>query len=150
MKKAFRFFGWILAVGLIVGGVWKDYGPPLPDVAMPSWIEWCFGASKPVMAVVVAESSQPQLLTAAQTAWLISPKLRADAKAKGLDFHLVDPNQTDRDGKTPAELAPAIALAVKRGIPRLILVGPRGGLTDFLVPKDEATARARLQIGGGS
>ena len=145
MKRFLIATLWVIAIGLILAGVQIDYGPPIAD-----WpgVAWLWAADKPTRAIIVRESGDPLKLTTEQTAWIMSPKLRADCKAAGIKFYIVDPDEKDRDGKTPAELAPAIKRAVDKGLPRLILVGVRGGLQDYVLPTDEQAARKKIGIGG--
>jgi hypothetical protein len=117
---------------------WQDY--------VVSWVNVPEVAGKPVMAVVVVESSEATKLPKEVVAWINSPTLRKDCRASGLAFYQVDPDVKDRNGNTPTELAAAIKLAKTKGLPRLILVGPKGGVTDFVLPPDETSARKRLGL----
>lgn len=144
MSRYIHILAIALAVGLILGGVAIDYGPSLDS--LPG-ISSLYGG-KPSKAIVVRESGDAINLSQAQIAWIMSPALRADCRAAGIAFHVVDPQEADRDGNTPADLKAAIAKAESKGLPRLILVGTRGGLTDYVLPENEAAARKRLGIGG--
>ena len=138
---------WVLVTCLGMAASFVTFAPTAWQDYVASWIQ-VVPQSKIVKAIVVLESGDPNLLTKEQIAWLMSKKFRTDCKVAGIDFHpFVDPQEQDRDKKTPAELAPAIELATKRGLPRLILVGASGGLTDFVVPTDETAAR-KLILGG--
>jgi hypothetical protein len=105
------------------------------------------GSSKPAGVVVVVESSAVNALTQAQIAWLQSPKLRADLKAAKIAFARIDPDVKDKSGNTPAAYVPILA-RVKSKLPRVVLIGPRGGLTDHPLPADEAAARKLFGMGG--
>jgi hypothetical protein len=137
---------WI-GVLLIAYGAIGDKMPTITwDLPSVPGLEWF--ASKPKTAIVVRESADAAKLTKEQIAWLASPKIREDAKKAGLTFLIVDPDVKDKAGNTPADLAPAIAKAKAAGpLPRLILVGPRGGLTAYALPANDSTARARLGLG---
>lgn len=140
MRKSFLAFA---AAACIITGAAIDYGPTLDSVPGLSW----FAASKPALAIVVRESGDPLAITKAQAAWIMSPELRADCKAAGIAFYAVDPDVKDKTDNTPKELAAAIQRATAKGLPRLILVGSKGGITDFALPADEAAAHKRI-IGG--
>jgi hypothetical protein len=118
---------------LIAGGVVLDYGPDL------------FGGT-PKVAVVVRESADAAKLSQSQIAWINSPALRRDAAKAGISYLVADPNDVDRDGNTPAITKTAIERAKIKGIPRLVLIGPRGGVSDFVLPATEADARKRLGV----
>jgi hypothetical protein len=135
----------IAGLALLFGSFGVQYGPSAYD----SVAEWSglAASGKPVQAIVVRESLTVKTdFTSAQVAMLNSPKLRADAKVAGVAFLVVDPDVKDATGKTPAELTPAIERAKAKGLPRLITVGTRGGLMDYIVPTDEAAMRTRLGV----
>jgi hypothetical protein len=134
---------WAIAVGLMLAGCYIQF-PPVQEYAGQA-VSWLY-ASKPVTAVVVRETADAAKLTKEQIAWLSSPKLRADCKTAGVQFLVVDKDLVDAAGKTPPALAPAIERAKKAGLPRLILVGSRGGITDYALPATESDARKRLGI----
>jgi hypothetical protein len=137
-----RTFGWVVAIGLLIAGGVVQSGLPVADWVTAAWSS--LYESKPVVAVVVRESADTAKLTKEQIAWIGSPALRAAAKAAGVQFLVVDPDVVAADGKTPTALAPAIELAKKKGLPRLILIGSRKGLTDYVLPADEAAATKRI------
>ena len=124
-----------------------------PPATFNAWQDTAVGwtglaaASKPTMAIVVRESSTVKAdFTKEQIAMLNSPKLRADAKTAGITSLVIDPDVKDAKGQTPAELSPSIERAKAKGLPRLILVGSGGGLTDYVPPVDEAACRKRLGV----
>lgn len=127
---------WLLVAVLLAAlGATAQFGPGLTS----------FDGS-PVRAVVVRESADVAKLTQDQIAWMNSKQLRMDAKAKGITLQVVDPDVQDANKQTPADLAPAIAAAQKVGLPRIVLVGPRGGTTVYPLPATEADARKRLGL----
>jgi hypothetical protein len=138
-----KIFGWILAACLLLAGAAIQAELPIGQYADTA-IGWVY-LSKPVGVIVIAESADMAKLTSAQVAYLADPKLRADMKAAGLLFAKVDPDVKDASGKTPEAFVKAIALAGGK-IPRLVLVGSRGGVTDYLLPVDEAAFRKRVGI----
>jgi thiol-disulfide isomerase/thioredoxin len=103
--------------------------------------------TKPVKVFVVRESEDDITLTVAQLAWIKSPKFAADCKAAGIEFHAIDQHLKGLDSKTPKELVPIIDRAKAKGIPRIVLVGSGGGLSDYPVPATEADAKTILGIG---
>lgn len=139
-----RILGIVLAIGLIVGSASVQWGGPVAEYAGQAWSAIYGG--KPSQAIVVRESGDPKSLTQSQVAWINDPKLRASCKTAGIQFLVADPGDIDRDGKTPQETKAAIDRAIAKGLPRLILVGPRGGITDFVLPADDAAIRLRLGV----
>jgi hypothetical protein len=138
-----RKLGWIAVVVLLLAGATIQSGVPISEYAGQAW-SWVY-SSKPVGVIVLVESSDMAKLTKEQVAYLSDPKLRADMKAAGLKFAKVDPNTVDATGKTPPEFVKAIALAGDK-LPRLVLVGSRGGCTDYVLPIDEASFRKRVGL----
>lgn len=134
----------IIAAACIAIGIAGQSGVDLPTVAEQAW-SWVRPSSGPVGVIVVIESADMAKLTKEQVACLSDPKLRADMKAAGLKFAKVDPNTVDATGKTPPEFVKAIALAGDK-LPRLVLVGSRGGCTDYVLPPDEASFRKRVGL----
>jgi hypothetical protein len=137
-----RKFGWVVAIGLLIAG-----GVVQSDLPVADWVATAWSSlyeSKPVVAVVVRESADAAKLTKEQIAWIGSPALRKAAKDAGVQFLVVDKDVVDATGKTPPDLAPAIELAKKKGLPRLILIGSRKGLTDYVLPATEADAKRRI------
>jgi hypothetical protein len=144
MSKYTKIFLGISACLMLAIGVAGQSGMDVPGYASQA-TSWLY-ASKPVQAVVVRESADTIKLTKEQVAWIGDPKLRADAKAVGITFLVVDPDVKDATGKTPADLVKAITLAKSKGLPRLILIGSRQGCVDYVLPVDGAAARKRLGI----
>ncbi len=127
-----------LAVFLIAYGL-------VGDRITIQWPEWGF-SGKPKIAVVVAETGDYAKLKPSQVSWIRDPKLREACKAAGFAFCVVDPNQQDKDGNTPKSLSDAIEKAKKAGLPRLAIVGPKGGVTIYALPVDDNAARERLGV----
>ena len=144
-----KSFAWTVALACIVYGGLGVAGYPPGQLVEQAWESvGSLWQSKAAIAVVVRESSDPKALTTAQTARLMSPGQRKDAKSAGVQFLVCDPDETDKEGNTPADLVSAIERAKAKGLPRLILIGPRGGITDHPLPADESAARTRIGIGG--
>jgi|WetSurMetagenome_2_1015567.scaffolds.fasta_scaffold315505_2 hypothetical protein len=125
--------GALLGIGLIG----YDVGP----AAYERVSGWVSGQQQVTQAVVVRESADVAKLPVETIKWLNSRKLRDDAKAAGISFVVIDPDVKDKDGKTPAELAPAIEAAKVKGLPALVL-----GTRAVELPKDEAGARKAMGL----
>jgi len=137
-----RKFSWVVAIGLLIAGGVVQSGLPVADWVATTWSS--LYESKPVVAVVVRESTDAAKLSAAQVAWINSPALRKAAKDAGVQFLVVDKDVVDATGKTPPALEKAIALAKSKGLPRLVLIGSRQGCVDYVLPATEADAKKRI------
>lgn len=131
VKQKWTLIGCIIAIALMRG---LDYAPE------------AFGVSKPQTVVVVRESADTIKLTKEQIAYLGDPKIRTDAKAVGIQMLVLDPDIQDATNKTPEQFVKAIELAKQKGLPRLIFIGVRGGVTAYVLPATEADFRKRLGI----
>jgi len=104
--------------------------PPTPPPPEPMW-----------GALIIEESSQrtPQL-----AAILTNQEVRKHFTDGKLAFRVADPDEVDAAGKTPADLAPWIAKAKTAGLPRLFLLGTKGG--ELYAGPVPATAAALLNL----
>jgi hypothetical protein len=143
-----------LAICCFVVGFGVQFQETLTPYASQVWeysgdlfAQVVYGESKPVGAVIVYEKGNADKLTTDQLNWIMDKKLRSDCKAKGFQFAVADPDDKDKEGNCPPKaIAPYVKRAIEKGLPRLVLIGPRGGITDFVLPANETDARKRLGV----
>jgi hypothetical protein len=114
--------------------------PPVPPVP-PVPVEPLWGA------LIVEESGTrtPQL-----AALLTDASVRKFFTDNSLAFRVCDPDETDANDKTPADLAPWIAKAKAGGLPRLFLLGKKGAeIYSGPVPADAAALLALVKLPPG-
>ena len=128
----------LLAVGialLLVGLVARFGIPLLPSPGGE------FSSTEPIAAVVIVYESADNTVAQAKT----EAAVHAFCKTHSLAYRLVDKDDQDKDGNTPADEAPYIAKAQGKTLPQWFLIGPKGGLvSQTALPKSDTEATATL------
>jgi hypothetical protein len=82
---------------------------------------------QPDKAVIVYESAE----------YTVPPFIADTLQQSGIDARVVDQHVVTGEGKTPADVAPAIEAAKKNGLPRLVLMRGNKVAGCYAVPQNE-------------
>ena len=129
---------WIPAAGvvLVLFGIASHFSVPLiPGTG--GGVE----STEAIAAVVIVYESADNTVAQAKT----EAAIHAFCKVHSLAYRLVDQNDVDQSGQTPADEAAWIAKAAGKTLPQWLLIGPKGGLVSQAgLPKTDVEATAAL------